>query len=144
LTLRWRLYSQRFLSLDLVERIRHGVGDPGGGEPYKTKRVFFDFVVGGISLYVGGISLYEVAAQSRDLVSVIWTEPLVPSERTKAIQRLLASEPGDASDGRISLYICPECGDLGCGAITVRIDKNSDSIVWRDFGFENNHQRDVE
>lgn len=62
----------------------------------------------------------------------------------KAIRRLLATEPGDASDGRISLYVCPECGDLGCGAITIRIVGTSGEIVWRDFGYENNYEAHVE
>jgi hypothetical protein len=62
----------------------------------------------------------------------------------KAIRRLLATEPGDASDGRVSLYVCPECGDLGCGAITVRIEGTSGEILWRDFGYENNYEAHVE
>lgn len=129
--------NQRFVSFSLVERISPGLGDPASGEAYKTQGAFFDFVV-------DGVSLYEVAAQSRDLVSVIWSEPLVPTEQAKAIERLLARGPRDGSDGRVSLYICPECGDLACGAITVRIDERSDEIVWRDFGFENTHECGVD
>jgi hypothetical protein len=129
--------NQRFMSLSLGERIRAGFGDPASGEPYKTQRVFFDFVV-------NGISLYKVAAQSRDLVSVISAEPVVPAEQAQAIERLLARAPGDASNGRVSLYTCAECGDLGCGAITVRINEFSDEIIWRDFGFENNYEPDVQ
>ena len=50
----------------------------------------------------------------------------------------MAREPGDASEGRVTLFVCPECGDLGCGTITIRIDEGADEIVWRDFGYENN------
>lgn len=123
--------------LNLVKRTRSGSGDPVKGVPFKTERPFLDFVI-------DGVSLYEAAAKDRDLVSVIWTDPPVPDERMKAIRRLLAAEPGDASDGRISLYVCPECGDLGCGAITIRIEGTSGEIVWRDFGYENNYEAHVE
>ena len=34
--------------------------------------------------------------------------------------------------------MCPECGDLGCGAVTVVIERSGDKIIWRDFGFESN------
>jgi hypothetical protein len=123
--------------LSLVQRTRPGVGDPASGGPYKPQRSSWDFVI-------DGVSLYEPAATGRDLVSVIWTEPPVPQERVQAIRRLLTAEPGDASDGRVSLYVCPECGDLGCGAISVRIDGTPGEIVWRDFGFENNYEDSVE
>ncbi len=34
---------------------------------------------------------------------------------------------------RIELYICDCCGDIGCGAITVRIIDKGDKIVWTHF-----------
>lgn len=37
------------------------------------------------------------------------------------------------------LYVCPECGDIGCGAITVNILDLGDRIVWRDFAYETNY-----
>jgi hypothetical protein len=43
--------DQVLVPLTLVERIRPGFGDPESGEPYKIRRAFFDFEVGGISLY---------------------------------------------------------------------------------------------
>lgn len=60
------------------------------------------------------------------------------------MRRLLLLEPGDASDGRASLFVCPECGDLGCGAVTVRVDKGADTISWREFGYENSYERSVD
>jgi hypothetical protein len=38
-----------------------------------------------------------------------------------------------------SIYGCPECGDIGCGAITVTIIKSDNSYTWTEFGYENNH-----
>lgn len=60
------------------------------------------------------------------------------------IRRLLMVEPGDLPGGRVSLYICPECGDIGCGAITVRIERRGLEIIWSDFGYENNYENNVE
>ncbi len=104
---------------------------------YKTSRTFFDFVL-------GGLSLYELAAQRGDLVSVIGVDHPSSIEQARAIRRLLGREPGDASGKRVSLYVCPECGDLGCGAITARIDQTSEETVWQDFGYENNYEREVD
>lgn len=129
--------DQRIASLSLVERVRPGFGDPANGGPYKTQRRFVDFVV-------NGVSLYEAAGRGRDLVSLLWAEPADSTVLATAVQRLLANEPGDASDGRVSLFICPECGDLGCGAITVHIQTSPGNIIWQYFGYENNYQSEIE
>jgi hypothetical protein len=34
------------------------------------------------------------------------------------------------------LYVCPECGDIDCGAVTANIQDLGDRIVWKDFGYE--------
>jgi hypothetical protein len=47
----------------------------------------------------------------------------------------LLGRPSDdlAIDGRSALFICPECGDLGCGAVLARITVREDVVVWDDF-----------
>jgi hypothetical protein len=37
------------------------------------------------------------------------------------------------------LFVCPECGDLGCGSITVEMSITQGRIVWCDFAYENNY-----
>ena len=69
---------------------------------------------------------------------------MVSIEGDRAIRRLLLADGGDASENRVSLFICPECGDLGCGAITVRIERLDTGIVWRDLGYENNYEPTVD
>ena len=101
--------------------MRDGFGDQRSGAPYKILRKFFDFII-------GGVSLYDTLGHSRDLISALWHPPVVPSEGDRAIRRLLLADRGDASDNRVSLFICPECGDLGCGAITVRIERDDTGI----------------
>ena len=51
-------------------------------------------------------------------------------------EQLLLRAPGELSDGRQALLVCPECGDLGCGGITAVIERVGDQIVWRDFGHQ--------
>jgi hypothetical protein len=126
-----------FSSFDLRPRMRASFGDQRSGAPYKTERKFFDFVV-------GGLSLYDALGHSRDLISALWNPPVVPIEGGRAIRRLLLADGGDASENRVSLFICPECGDLGCGAITVRIQHFDAAIVWRDIGYENNYEPTVD
>jgi hypothetical protein len=47
--------------------------------------------------------------------------------------------PGD----RRTLFICSECGDIGCGAVTAFLVREGESIVWKDFGFENNYEENI-
>ena len=35
---------------------------------------------------------------------------------------------GDTPSGRVALHICPECGDFGCGVVSVKIRKDSDTV----------------
>jgi hypothetical protein len=73
---------------------------------------------------------------SGDLASCLgWS---VPAENTKSARRLLLEEPADLPDNRRSLYVCPECGELECGAITAVIERKGDRIIWRDFSFQSN------
>jgi hypothetical protein len=51
-----------------------------------------------------------------------------------AAQRLLGREGPDL-EGRVAIYICPECGDLDCGAITAKIEREGNETVWRGMGF---------
>ncbi|MBK8414551.1 MAG: hypothetical protein IPL22_08630 [Bacteroidetes bacterium] len=41
--------------------------------------------------------------------------------------------------GRTSFYVCPECGDIGCGAITAKIEITENRVIWKEFGYENNY-----
>jgi hypothetical protein len=41
------------------------------------------------------------------------------------------------------LFICSECGDIGCGAITALVARDGHSIVWKAFGYENNYEKNI-
>jgi len=38
--------------------------------------------------------------------------------------------------GRVELYVCRGCGDLGCGALTVHIERCGQVVRWSQFGWE--------
>ena len=96
----------------------------GGG---RTEREYLDFVVDGqpLSEKLGG-----------DLASCLgW---FVPAGNAKVVNQLLLKETAALPNNRHCLYVCPECGELECGAITAVIERREDEIIWRDFGFQSN------
>jgi hypothetical protein len=95
----------------------------GGG---KTERDYLDFVVAGESL--------RDMLDPGDFIGCLgWGSEEIEVHQ---IAQLLLQEMSELSSGRIPIYICPECGDLHCGAVTVRVSKEADSFVWSDFAFE--------
>jgi hypothetical protein len=94
--------------LELVPTTRVGVKYPGGVS--ESERHFRDFVV-------DGQSLWEQVGKSKDLVSAFCYEYL-REETIMAANRLLLTEKAVIPNDRRSLFICSECGGIGCGAIT--------------------------
>ena len=100
----------------------------GGG---RTQRDFLDFVV-------DGQSLSELLG---DHISCLgWLDA---EQNAEAVGRLLLKESPDLPNNRNTLYICPECGDIGCGAVSLVVEWVGDNVVWRDFGYENNYEEIV-
>ena len=62
----------------------------------------------------------------------------------KALDSLLLRRTSDFPNNRRALYVCPICGDLDCGAVTVVIEESENTIIWRDFGWENTCEDNVE
>lgn len=66
-----------------------------------------------------------------------------PEAAASSLRQLAGTEPRDENNwplepGRLPLYVCPMCGDLGCGALTVavRSDAPADRTIWSDFRVE--------
>ena len=38
------------------------------------------------------------------------------------------------------LFVCSECGDIGCGAITFRLTETDTTITWSDFGYDDSFE----
>jgi hypothetical protein len=82
------------------------------------QRRFLDFIVDGRSLYEW---------HGADLIGCLgWADDAL------AAARLLRDAPPDLGN-RTSIYICPVCGDLDCGALSVRITREGKEIVWSGF-----------
>lgn len=97
----------------------------------QTKRKFLDIVIDGKSMY----------DRLGDLISPLgW---LAIEETQKIIGSFLLKGPSDFPNNRRSIYVCPECADLGCGALSAVIEKDGDVILWRDFGYENDYEDTV-
>jgi len=122
-------------SLSFTAAHRPGEKLPGGA--FKTARTFLDFVVDGSSL--GEL----IKARKHDLVSFL-VAGFAESETARGVRRLLLQEPADLPNNRRSLYVCPECGDLGCGAVTVEVIDAGDSFRWQRFGYENTYEDKVD
>jgi hypothetical protein len=91
-----------------------------------------DFVVSGRSLYK------ELRRRGFDVIPRLGSGLVPVDSETRDL--LLLDKNGDTSSGRVALYICPECGDLGCGAVSVRITRDTTDIVWSEFAWETNCQ----
>jgi hypothetical protein len=81
---------------------------------------FLDYVIDGESLY---------EQHGVDLISPLGWGRLECDEQSA--RRLLLEDEPDV-EGRVAVYVCPECGDLLCGAITAVIERVGDEIIWRD------------
>lgn len=55
-------------------------------------------------------------------------------------KQLLLKEPSALESKRVPLYLCNCCADLGCGALTVKVEKIDGYFVWSSFGYENSYE----
>ena len=104
----------------------------------KSHVTYLDFTVDGERLFS---RLNDLTADGLDFVGVI--QDSWPVEAVASIERLLDEAPGDLPDGRTSLYICPECGDLGCGAVTASLEFGTDYVTWHDLAWQADYDDEV-
>jgi hypothetical protein len=99
------------------------------GNSNKQERQYLDFIISGRSLReILGILNFDL------ITPLVWSSN---REYEKELLHIftLRKKP-ELETGRIMLYVCPECGDIDCGAITATIADLGDRIVWRSFGYE--------
>jgi hypothetical protein len=116
--------------LKLAPLIREGTQCANGTS--KSERHFLDFVV-------DGESLWEALRERHGMVSILCAE-YSADETAKAVGRLILNEKADLPNDRRSLFVCSECGDLGCGAITAVVERQGETITWKAFGYENTYE----
>ena len=87
-----------------------------------TPSPFLDFEVDGVSLYD--------AIRDRGYEYIGWLGVYGADYERQAIGRLLLQEPPDPWVHNPELYVCPLCYDLGCGAITVKVERSDGCFTW--------------
>lgn len=102
------------------------------GDSNKHERHSVDFLVNGVSLFEATKAAYLDFCGR-------FSSDLTPAQNRDNERIFLLSGQPDTSSGRIMLFVCSECADLGCGAITMRITKDGDFFVWSEFAYENNY-----
>ncbi|MFF5920569.1 hypothetical protein ACFY8C_19835 [Streptomyces flavochromogenes] len=95
-----------------------------------------------VDLVVDGRALLHRLDESEgaDTVSPLAGD-LPPALRAEHVRALLdpAAAAGPAASlpgGRRVIYSCPDCEDLGCGAVTAVVEHDGEDVVWRDFAWQ--------
>ena len=112
----------------------------GRSGPGWTKRpvTYLDWIVDDVSLR----ELVDPAFDTTfDLVG--WLDDAWSAGAVEALRRLLGEAPPDLPSGRTSLYVCPECADLGCGAVTAAVRFDRTTVMWSDVGWETDYDPDM-
>ncbi|MGY6128302.1 hypothetical protein ACW9YV_23430 (plasmid) [Paraburkholderia strydomiana] len=63
-------------------------------------------------------------------------------ECQRALTRLLGTPSQSGFQKRVLLYICPECGDVGCGAYSAVVRRDAKSYFWDSFAYQTS-ERDL-
>ncbi|OSZ58085.1 oxidoreductase [Streptomyces pharetrae CZA14] len=124
--------SAAYATFGLAPAMRAGGVLAGGA--YQAHRDFVDFVVDGRSLLFRLSDLDAVSPLAADVPPAIFTAQ---------VRALLLEAGAPLPGGRYVVYGCPECADLGCGAVTAVIERDGDDYVWRDFAWQTEERADL-
>ncbi len=98
----------------------------------QSAREYYDFIVSGKSLKT------ILNIETSDYITLFgWGTNQDYVRHILNVFRL--KEKSEIDSGRVMIYVCPECGDIDCGAITATIKDLGDRIVWSEFGYETNY-----
>ncbi|MCM3206265.1 oxidoreductase [Paenibacillus illinoisensis] len=88
-------------------------------------------------LIIDGKSLYQMLKR-HDLVPALgWGSE---ENQRQMIQYLLLKEPHDHLYYRYPILVCPLCGHEECGYISMKVDREEDVVIWKDFMLEHKNQ----
>ena len=94
---------------------------------------YLDFVI-------DGQPLADQLSVARGMATPLNRAWLPSVERT--IWELRGKRSTDGLDaGRVFLFVCGECGDLACGAVTAALRVGPDTISWSQFAWEDGHEQ---
>lgn len=120
-----------------LARLHRPYVDLGEGS-YQSERESLDFVVNGERL--SDLLKHDLASR---LGLRIPGSAGNPDTERETVEKLLLCGAPDFPDDRYALYVCPECGDFGCGVVAARITREADAYVWHDFGWQTDYEDEV-
>ena len=96
-----------------------------------SDRKYLDFIISGKSL--------------RDYLGIKNKSSVTPfgffpnqEQQNKALKEFRLQQKTQLPGNRVELYICENCGDIGCGSITTQITYINNRIIWTKFAYQNN------
>ncbi len=102
--------------------------DTAGGGGGKTERSFVDFTVDGLSLFE------LMCSRGHDCITPLgWGNSDLEAA---ALRRLRLEDERSLNGDREPIFVCAECGEIGCGAVTARITADKGLVHWAGFGWE--------
>lgn len=124
------LVTQELARLSLYDAVlRRTVSD--GNVTRHPESHYLDFAINGQPL----AHRLPVAPDMTSTLNRAWLHSVESSNL-----ELLGKRPTVGLDtGRVYLYVCGECGDLGCGAITAALEVKPDRITWSQFAWEDGY-----
>ncbi|MGP4007103.1 oxidoreductase [Streptomyces sp. 4N124] len=125
--------SAEYATFGLAPAMRAG-GVLANGD-YQVHRDFVDFIVNDRPLLFQLSDLDAVSPLASDVPPAIFTAQ---------VRSLMLETDAPLPGGRYVIYGCPECEDLGCGAVTAVIEKEGDDYIWRDFAWQTEEYADLE
>ena len=74
---------------------------------------------------------------------LVWKEVNEPIRLAamESAERLMLTRPSNFQNGRRSFFIRPNAGELGCGAISIVVERLNNDFVWRGVWNENDWDR---
>lgn len=98
------------------------------------EKEYFDIVIDGKSLshhFVG-----RTGSHPSQISPLGWKTS--SSEVKRNIVQEFLGNTNDLKSGRTAVLVCENCGDVGCGALAVRISIEGEIVRWQDWARENN------
>ncbi|MGW0756637.1 oxidoreductase [Streptomyces sp. NPDC002814] len=124
--------SAEYATFGLAPAMRAG-GVLANGD-YQVHRDFVDFIVNDRPLLFQLSDLDAVSPLASDVPPAIFTAQ---------VRSLLLETDAPLPGGRYVIYGCPECEELGCGAVTAVIEHLADDYLWRDFAWQTDDYADL-
>ncbi len=111
--------------------VRRGYADSTSTTP----RASADFHIDGESLLC--ILARENGGHSDFMGAIVQGHP---NSQASVASQLRLQSTSSPDSGRVLLYICPECGDIGCGAYSAKVSRDQGTYTWGDFTYENGYE----